>query len=332
MAKANFLIASNLRISNTPSISSICCPRSFCQTRAAIIRSTHADGPNTLFEVFGSPYSQFRRIWHLVMRQGISLRFGVRYHWIRTSSSYIRHDNLIATKRLNGMPVGCDALRSVLSLIMPPLAVCGHVHGRGYELASSYLVEHGTRGISPPVSSEKQAMVDLNSRPDNEGFSHSTPRQHYLLETEARSPTSPASDPAITVPEMGISQGSPSAHPTLGVGSLNSSTRFNSALQTPKKETCIVNAAVVATSWPHQGACGSIRRSWSILSCPCGATTTRMRTGDSHYASSSVISPWELSKLPMKTAVYSNGRIVRNDDLRVALLLHGGLTTDVPSL
>jgi hypothetical protein len=240
-----------------------------------MIRLTRPNGPNTLFKIFGSPYSQFRGNW----------AFGYESSDAAALWSQIPFDtDIVVThtpprshcdQKPNGMSVGCDALRSALSLIRPHLAVCGHVHeGRGYERvrwqgeltnaitesetqAKSDSVDHVTRGILPPVGSKKQSLIDLTSkrgeRLDNEGFSRPAPRQHDLLETKAMSPASPGSDSAVGVPEMASPQNSPSAHPTLGAGSPSPSTRFNYALQTLRKETCIVNAAVVATSWPHQG-------------------------------------------------------------------------------
>lgn len=176
------------------------------------------------------------------------------------------------------MFVGCVALRSALSLIRPHLAVCGHVHeGRGYERVRwrgrltnteteteaetqpvSDSVDHIIRGILPPVGSKKQSLVDLtgkrDKRLDNEGFSHPGQRQHDLADTQPMSSASLGSESSAGVPEKASPRNLLSAHPSLGAGSPGSSSRgFDYALQTLRKETCIVNAAVVSTSWPHQG-------------------------------------------------------------------------------
>ncbi|KAJ5130849.1 uncharacterized protein N7515_006888 [Penicillium bovifimosum] len=243
----------------------------------ATIRLTRANGPNTLFKVFGSPYSQFQGNWAFGYESGDAAALWSQIPF--DTDIVITHTppRSHCDQKPNGVSVGCDALRGALSLIRPHLAVCGHVHeGRGYERvrwqgeltntitnpgiqAHSDLVENVTRGILPPGGSKKQSLVDLTGkrgeRLDNEGFSRPTPRQHDLLETIAMAPTSPASDSdsAVGGPEMASPQNSPSTHPSLGAGSLNPSIHFNHALQTLRKETCIVNAAIVATSWPHQG-------------------------------------------------------------------------------
>lgn len=175
------------------------------------------------------------------------------------------------------MFVGCDALRSALSFIRPHLVICGHVHeGRGYERvrwrgeltsaetetetqAKYASVDCITHGILPPVGSKKQSLVDLTGkrgpRLDNEGFSHLGQRQHDLPPvTRAMSTASPWSGSRAGVPEKASPRNLRNTYPSLGAGRPNSSIRgFDYALQSLRKESCIVNAAVVATSWPHQG-------------------------------------------------------------------------------
>ncbi|CRL27279.1 Metallophosphoesterase [Penicillium camemberti] len=242
----------------------------------ALIRLTRAGGPNTVFKIFGSPYSQSQGNW----------AFGYESSDAATLWGQIPIDtDIVVThtpprshcdQKPNGMFVGCVALRSALSLIRPHLAVCGHVHeGRGYERVrwrgklsntetetetqpGSDSVDHVTRGILPPVGSKKQSLVDLtgkrDERLDNGGFSHPGQRQHDLAKTQPISSASPGSESSAGVPKKASPQHSSSAHPSLGAGSPGSSSRgFDSALETLRKETCIVNAAVVSTSWPHQG-------------------------------------------------------------------------------
>ncbi|KXG45226.1 uncharacterized protein PGRI_041390 [Penicillium griseofulvum] len=240
----------------------------------ALIRLKRAGGPNTVFKIFGSPYSPSQGNW----------AFGYKSSDAAALWGHIPIDtDIVVThtppqshcdQKPNGMFVGCDALRSVLSLIRPHLAVCGHVHeGRGYErvrwrgkLTNTETenetspfdsVDHVIRGVLPPMGSKKQSLVDLtgkrDKRLDNQGFSYPGQRQNDLADIQPKSSASPGSK-SSGVLEKASPQNSPSAHLSLGAGSPGSSSRgFDYALQTLRKETCIINAAVVSTSWPHQG-------------------------------------------------------------------------------
>ncbi|CDM33338.1 hypothetical protein DTO013E5_9082 [Penicillium roqueforti] len=246
----------------------------------ALIRLTRAGGPNTVFKIFGSPYSQSQGNWAFgyESRNAAALwgQMPIDADIVVTHTPPRSH----CDQKPNGMFVGCVALRSALSLIRPHLAVCGHVHeGRGYERVrwrgkltntgteretetetqlESDSVDQVTRGILPPMGSNKQSLVDLtgkrDQRIDNEGFSYPGQRQHDLAETQPVSSASPGSESSASILEMAGPRNSPSAHPSLGTGSHGPSKRgFDYGLQTLRKETCIVNAAVVSTSWPHQG-------------------------------------------------------------------------------
>lgn len=221
----------------------------FLQHQAAVIRLTRADGPKTAFKVFGSPYSQFQGDW----------AFGYESSNAMTLWDPIPLDtDIIVThtpprshcdQKSNGMFVGCDALRRALSRARPPLAICGHVHeGRGYERVrwEPALIRTGpdadgvdgvSRGLLPPPGSKKQSLVDLTGkrmeRLDNEGFSCSPASPSLISKSSGGS----------AVPEQGSAR-SLSVSDTQGL---------DHALQMLRKETCIVNAAIVATSWPHQG-------------------------------------------------------------------------------
>jgi hypothetical protein len=133
-------------------------------------------------------------------------------------------------------------------------------------------VDHVTRGQLPPMGSKKQSLIDLtskrNERLANEGFSwpghgHGHPHPaHEISNDETMSSASPKSS-AGTGPEKVSPRNSPNA-PSLSAGGPSPSLRtgtsisgtishFNHALQTLRMETCIINAAVVATSFPHRG-------------------------------------------------------------------------------
>ncbi|KAJ5587051.1 uncharacterized protein N7459_002816 [Penicillium hispanicum] len=221
--------------------------------RSAVIRLNRPEGPNTAFKVFGSPYSQFQGSWAFGYETSDATalwdQIPLDTDIIVTHTPAQSHCDQKPTGRL----FGCNTLRERLSRIRPQLAVCGHVHeGRGYERVRwrSTLIGTGgeaegvdtvVRGVLPGMGSKKQSLVDLTGkraeRLDNEGFSCSVPTQasvrsaadNFLEPTHQRT----SSDRA----------------PALGADSH----ALGHTLQTLRRETCIVNAAVMATSWPYPG-------------------------------------------------------------------------------
>jgi len=219
------------------------------QHQTAVIRLTRPDGPMTAFKVFGSPYSQSKGDW--AFGYGSSNATALWNEIPLDADIIVTHTppRSHCDQKPNGSFVGCDALRQALSRVRPPLAVCGHVHeGRGYErvrwqpaLIRTRLYAHGvdnvTRGALSPPGSKKQSLVDLTGkraeRLDSEGFSCSP---------ASPGPMSPSSG-GSAVPEQ-------DSVPYLSAADTQ---RLDHALQTLRKETCIVDAAVMATSWPHPG-------------------------------------------------------------------------------
>lgn len=230
----------------------------FLQHQAATIQLTRADGPNTVFKVFGSPYSQSPGNW----------AFGYETDDAAALWDQIPPDtDVLVThtpprshcdQKPDRTLVGCNALREAMSRIRPPLAVCGHVHeGRGYERVrwSSALigtgldadgVERVTQGVLPPSGSKKQSLVDLTGkrgdRLDSDGFS--CEQCCGASQTASISPASRLSA-AGDMPDAVCRQTSLVAADTQGLA--------RHPLQTFRRETCIVNAAIVANSWPHHG-------------------------------------------------------------------------------
>ncbi|KAH1582472.1 hypothetical protein KXW39_003686 [Aspergillus fumigatus] len=241
----------------------------FLQHQSALARLTRADGPKTIFKVFGSPYSQFTGTWAFGYE---SADAGALWGQIPLDADIVithtpphSHCDSLST----GESVGCIALRQVLSKVRPLLAVCGHVHeARGYERvkwaspsstnAGPEQTEHQVvRGVLPPRESKKQNLVDLTGkkgeRLDNDGYSVQanpnlrtasfTPSQNALLLPSIAASTS------IMMPDS--PQQSPNA-PFSPCSSLIEDTG-RGEIHPRRKETCIANAAIVASKWPHQG-------------------------------------------------------------------------------
>ncbi|KAJ5246506.1 hypothetical protein N7468_001489 [Penicillium chermesinum] len=228
------------------------------QHEATVVHLSSPTGPQTSFKVFGSPYSQFEGNW----------AFGYPSDKIKDAESLwsqIPEDaDIIVThtppqshcdRKPTGINVGCEVLRRTLSRIRPPLAVCGHVHeGRGYErvrwpatlptagFENTQVNDAGniTQGPLPPPGSKKQSLVDLTGRRgprlDNDGFSCRSLAASTMLEHD-----------------QGDSSDSPRISYLGGCNFVDGAKGLDISLSSLRRETCIVNAAITATSWPHRG-------------------------------------------------------------------------------
>lgn len=124
----------------------------FLQHEAATIRLTRADGPQTTFKVFGSPYSPAnsngphsshsrhgQRTWAFQYAPADADRL-----WdaipldtdvvVTHTPPYSHCDRRDRQGEGEGVSVGCPGLRRALQRVRPAMAVSGHVHkSRGYE-------------------------------------------------------------------------------------------------------------------------------------------------------------------------------------------------------
>lgn len=239
------------------------------QHEAAVIHLSSPTGPRTSFKIFGSPYSQFEGNW----------AFGYPNDNIKDAESLWSHipsdADIIVThtpphshcdRKPTGINVGCEALRQTMSRIRPSLAVCGHVHeGRGFErvrwppvlLTAGFDKAHVdnsastiTPGDLPPPGSKKQSLVDLTGRRaprlDNTGFSCSS-----LAADSTAFPPSTSTKQEHEQGDRNNSSGAfhPGVHSSADASSHGPGTSFHNL----RRETCIINAAITATSWPHRG-------------------------------------------------------------------------------
>jgi hypothetical protein len=148
---------------------------------------------------------------------------------------------------------GCEALRQALWRVRPKLAVCGHIHdGRGVERVEWDLESHNvsfaekavTRWTDPGEGNNKLSLVDLTGRKEpslNNDGSHPDEPQ------EARS------NGGIFSSDV---DGGTGESATVGKGGGPSSGRCDrEALlgRLGRRETCIVNAAIMKSRHPHTG-------------------------------------------------------------------------------
>ncbi|KAF7589443.1 hypothetical protein BBP40_004280 [Aspergillus hancockii] len=227
----------------------------FLGHQSALVRLTRPDGPNTIFKVFGSPFSQSPGTW----------AFGYESAAAAALWSQIPLDaDVVVThtppyshcdSRATGGSVGCKVLRQALGRVRPSLAVCGHVHeSRGYERVRwsagvGREEDEVVRGLLPPRESKKQSLVDLTGkraqRLDNDGI--------FLDETVSPFPSS--SQSIMMLPSPGGEARSGEARTTSYYprSRLYDDPNEPANSRSNRRETCIINAAILATSWPHSG-------------------------------------------------------------------------------
>lgn len=158
---------------------------------------------------------------------------------------------------------GCEALRRALWRVRPRLAVCGHVHeGRGVErvrwdlgCGGSAFREEGVESWSDPGQGNKQSLVNLSMKGGNalrNDGSH--PERSPSDKDVGRIAFGPSPSPAIpgttseTAAELGLG--------TRGLAGDPTSPRTEVAAlagRLGRRETCVVNCAIMAKSYPHVG-------------------------------------------------------------------------------
>ena len=243
------------------------------------VRLTKETGPRTAFRVFGSPYSPANGVWAFsyspekaseIWNGSIPLDTDVVI--VHTPPKY--HCDESKDHRA----AGCEYLRQKLWRVRPSLVVCGHVHeGRGAErvlwdletqnvkykeLATGYWTD-GSR------NSKKQSLVDLSAKSaaplhNIERFEdasvltsdiHMNTFDKVLLPPWGLKPSlsSNTEDPAFRASPYPRTKGADPA--VWGQGGTPPSGRCDVealAGRMGRRETCVVNAAIMASSWPYK--------------------------------------------------------------------------------
>lgn len=168
---------------------------------------------------------------------------------------------------------GCEALRQKLWRLRPSLAICGHVHeGRGAERIRwdleapniKYKESSIAYWVDPGLDNKKQSLIDLSSESlsplDNSGSWSNEEMPVKSVDVVAKSSLSLPhwrleERPSFTfeVPEQ-TSTASQSDN-VRGQGGKPPSGRCDMealAGRQSRKETCIINAAIMASSWPYK--------------------------------------------------------------------------------
>ncbi|OKL60308.1 hypothetical protein UA08_04136 [Talaromyces atroroseus] len=229
----------------------------FLNHESALIRLTRPDGPRTMFKVFGSPFSRFSGLW--AFGYSASSAEDGRRLWCqipsdtdilvthtpplglcdrRSLSDHINIDDDSGIETVD-QKHGCEQLLHAMASVRPMLAVCGHVHeGRGYQRVmwtekdnnvGPAIVDEDTTPL-PSSDSKKQSLIDL------------TGKKQRLLQNTSRCATALVRE---THKEHSSSSGT--------LNRDDDEDDDENARKPLRKETCIVNAAIMAKSWPYVG-------------------------------------------------------------------------------
>ncbi|TAQ89101.1 hypothetical protein B7494_g2592 [Chlorociboria aeruginascens] len=236
-------------------------------------------GPRTTFKIFGSPLSPAKGMWAFGYGpdEGATIwnRIPLDTDIVVTHTPPKYHCDEAKERRA----VGCEALRQSLWRVRPRLAICGHVHeGRGserilWDLDDSkikYKEKTIQRWEDPGFGNKKLSLVDLTAKgkaplQNDGGVGDTTCPEKPLLATisdmiinepdsakfkgTAKTGILEVTTKLLAVPTESLppaTRGQGSALPLSQRCDLEAlSGRFG------RKETCVVNAAIMASSWPH---------------------------------------------------------------------------------
>ncbi|KAK2630360.1 hypothetical protein QTJ16_001180 [Diplocarpon rosae] len=253
---------------------------------STVVSLASPSGPHTTFKIFGSPYSPVSGMWAF----GYNTEEAT-YIWDRIpmdSDIVVTHTppKYHCDERKDRRAAGCEALRDELWRVRPRMAICGHIHdGRGVEIVRwdlgmsniKYKENLVERWEDPGLNSKKISLVDLTARGwkplDNDGApgdfaagmrdgvqfpSSAVAAAENKLEESRTSQRQPTTQLGISNVTASLLDVTPDFLPpaTRGQGGLPPSRRCDlEALsgRMGRRETCVVNAAIVASSWPHSG-------------------------------------------------------------------------------
>lgn len=233
------------------------------------IRLGAPSGPHTEFTIFGSPYSPRHGLWafyydapkiptNLSDLTSLWELIPLESDIVVTHTPPRAHCDQTDERRAKG----CEALRQALWRVRPKLAVCGHIHdGRGAERVTwdlqsrnvCYAEEKVVRWEDPGAGNNKLSLVDLTGRKApsiaNDGSHPGRPPEQHSHSCTDSSRTLPVT---FSSEELdGQVRGS-----SAGQGGYPHSSRCDHealAGRMGRRETCVVNAAIMKSRYPHIG-------------------------------------------------------------------------------
>ncbi|KAF7550881.1 hypothetical protein G7Z17_g5412 [Cylindrodendrum hubeiense] len=246
---------------------------------SATIRLTSPSGPRTQFTVFGSPCSPRNGLWafnydapqnpsNYADLTSIWEQISLETDIVVTHTPPRTHCDETEDRRA----AGCEALRQALWRVRPQLAICGHVHpGRGAERVTwdlnsrniSYKEASVMRWQDPGDGNNKMSLVDLTGKKApslaNDG-SHPGRLQQPSSSAgpdamASRIATDSADGPPVTFGSSDVA--AQACRSNVGLGGDPTSPRSDQAAlrgRMGRRETCVVNAAIMKKNYPHVGS------------------------------------------------------------------------------
>ncbi|RGP60397.1 rhamnogalacturonate lyase c [Fusarium longipes] len=242
---------------------------------SANVRLTSPSGPRTHFKVFGSPYSPRHGLWafYYDAPQNPSNWSDLTSLWesipldtdiVVTHTPPRTHCDETNERRATG----CEALRQALWRVRPQLAVCGHIHdGRGAQRVMwdlgcrnvAFKEESVVRWEDPGQGNNKTCLVDLTGKKAPSLVNDGSHPGRFMTGI-AGADVASASRPVVSATSPYVFGSGPmdtrASHGTVGLGGDPASPRSDrTALfeRMGRRETCVVNAAIMKSRYPHIG-------------------------------------------------------------------------------
>ncbi|KAH6626778.1 hypothetical protein B0J18DRAFT_477628 [Chaetomium sp. MPI-SDFR-AT-0129] len=259
----------------------------YLQHESATIKLTSTDGPGTEFTIFGSPYSPQYGNWAFMYPRSPQDPMAPEANGTDDREkanaaelwSAIPTDIDILVTHTPALShcdddCGCWELRNTLAKVRPRLHVCGHVHqargsqrvrwdiGAGNGAAAELAVEMW-EDPNPDPRSAKMSLVDLTARGgkrpldfdlEDPGLSSNSAPDHTSSQPRLERQPQAGAEPQPGSCDPTGRAGSPSLDPGPSVCGEQSINPLAEANRAGRRETCVVNCAIMTTGWPHKGA------------------------------------------------------------------------------
>ncbi|KAK3297207.1 Metallo-dependent phosphatase-like protein [Chaetomium fimeti] len=262
----------------------------YLQNESATVRLASPNGPGTEFTIFGSPYSPRYGTWAFMYPRSSGEEpesSGQANTAAELWAAIPPTTDILVTHTPPYShcddACGCEELRKTLAKVRPRLHVCGHVHqGRGAErvrwntddlaaedeaVAAAEASVEAWEDPHPDPSSAKISLVDLTARggkrpldfhnaarPVGDTSDRRLPDPAQRVPCASSHPGPGGQDRVVGPGDPVVRIGNPDSAPEHGGAVISESTGQPVAMdRTGRRETCIVNCAIVATGWPHTG-------------------------------------------------------------------------------
>jgi len=228
------------------------------------IKLEEENGPKTAFTVFGSPYSPMKDLWAFGYKpeaaQALWDQIPLDVDLLITHTPPKNH----CDESKSHAHAGCEYLFQALWRVRPRLAVCGHIHdGRGaervvWDVSSTNTQQGYTTGrwLDAASGTKKQSLIILNSgapKPLENGMLNDTnwvwqsPESTQRSDNYQRKEDQRSSSDRASLTTSGV----------LNPYDIKSTTNGDSVVSKhdglERKETGIINASIMASSWPYKG-------------------------------------------------------------------------------